>query len=268
VDRAGIHAIAGGPPISTRVSAGRVRSTYEFITSPFQQPEEGATLILAEQGDLLLNDPVGNYLPDLKDMKVVTAKGLEPARRQPALQEMLRHTAGVSYGNRGDTPLHNQSGADFLKELGQLPLHFQPGTAWEYSHGLDLAGLSGGSCDQETARRILGREAVRPSWHEGHGIRRAGLEGGAHCEAVAHGPGHWEADRVPRARVTPWQYDCGGGCASGTALDYAECERGGRRAAGKELGGKSLAIQSASRSDAACRCPSEFLEQRLTLAWQ
>ena len=91
-----------------------------------------ATLMLAEQGDLLLNDPVGNYLPELKDMKVATAKGLEPARRQPTLQDMLRHTAGVSYGNRGDTPLHklyeskllsaaNQSGVDFLKELGKLP---------------------------------------------------------------------------------------------------------------------------------------------------
>src|ERR1700722_2071208 len=33
-----------------------------------------ATLILAEQGDLLLNDPIGDYLPDLKGMKVATAK--------------------------------------------------------------------------------------------------------------------------------------------------------------------------------------------------
>ena len=112
-----------------------------------------ATLMLAEQGDLLLNDPVGNYLPDLKDMKVATPRGIEPAHRQPTLQDMLRHTAGVSYGNRGDTPLHkmyetklksaaNQSGPEFLQELGKLPLHYQPGTQWEYSHGLDVAGLA------------------------------------------------------------------------------------------------------------------------------
>ena len=63
-----------------------------------------ATLMLVEQGELLLNDPIGNYLPALKDMKVATATGTEPARRQPTLQDMLRHTAGVSYGNRGDTP--------------------------------------------------------------------------------------------------------------------------------------------------------------------
>ena len=65
-----------------------------------------ATLMLAEEGKLLLNDPVGNYLPALKNMKVATPTGVEPARRQPTLQDMLRHTAGVSYGNRGDTPLH------------------------------------------------------------------------------------------------------------------------------------------------------------------
>src|SRR5580693_1761836 len=112
-----------------------------------------ATLILAEQGDLLLNDPVGNYLPELKGMMVATPKGIEPAHRQPTLQDMLRHTAGVSYGNRGDTPLHKlyesklksaatQSGMEFLQELGKLPLHYQPGTEWEYSHGLDVAGLA------------------------------------------------------------------------------------------------------------------------------
>src|SRR5881628_426992 len=38
-----------------------------------------ATLMLAEQGDLLLNDPVGNYLPELKDMKVATPRGIEAA---------------------------------------------------------------------------------------------------------------------------------------------------------------------------------------------
>jgi CubicO group peptidase (beta-lactamase class C family) len=98
------------------------------------------TLMLVEEGRLLLNDPVGNYLPTLKNMQVAGAKGLEPAKRQPTLQDMLRHTAGVSYGNRGDTPLHrlyelrlknaaNQSGPEFLQELGKLPLHYQPGTA-------------------------------------------------------------------------------------------------------------------------------------------
>jgi CubicO group peptidase (beta-lactamase class C family) len=54
------------------------------------------TLMLAEEGKLLLNDPVGNYLPQLKDMKVAGPNGIVAAHRQPTLQDMLRHTAGVS----------------------------------------------------------------------------------------------------------------------------------------------------------------------------
>jgi CubicO group peptidase (beta-lactamase class C family) len=189
-----------------------------------------ATLILAEQGDLLLNDPVGNYLPELRGMKVATAKGLEPARREPTLQDMLRHTAGVSYGNRGDTPLHklyesklisaaNQSGADFLRELGQLPLHFQPGTAWEYSHGLDVAGLAVEAVTRKRLGEFLEERLFAPL-----GMRDTGFVVPASKAARIAKPlpvdpdsGKPIAFRVP---VTPWQYDCGGGCASGTALDY------------------------------------------------
>jgi CubicO group peptidase (beta-lactamase class C family) len=189
-----------------------------------------ATLILAEQGDLLLNDPVGDYLPQLKGMKVATAKGLEPAHRQPTLQDMLRHTAGVSYGNRGDTPLHklyesklisaaNQSGADFLKELGQLPLHFQPGTAWEYSHGLDVAGLA----VEAVTRKRLG-EFMEERLFAPLGMRDTGFVVPASKAARIAKPLPVDPDTGKpiafRAPVTPWQYDCGGGCASGTALDY------------------------------------------------
>jgi CubicO group peptidase (beta-lactamase class C family) len=189
-----------------------------------------ATLILAEQGDLLLNDPVGNYLPELKGMMVATAKGLEPARRQPTLQDMLRHTAGVSYGNRGDTPLHklyesklisaaSQSGADFLKELGQLPLHFQPGTAWEYSHGLDVAGLAVEAVTRKRLGEFLEERLFAPL-----GMRDTGFVVPASKAARIAKPLPVDPDTGKpiafRAPVTPWQYDCGGGCASGTALDY------------------------------------------------
>ncbi len=189
-----------------------------------------ATLMLAEQGDLLLNDPVGNYLPELKDMKVATAKGLEPARRQPTLQDMLRHTAGVSYGNRGDTPLHklyesklvsaaSQSGADFLKELGKLPLHFQPGTAWEYSHGLDVAGLAVEAVTRKRLGEFLQERLFAPL-----GMMDTGFVVPASKAARIAKPLPVDPDTgrpvAFRAPVTAWQYDCGGGCASGTALDY------------------------------------------------
>ena len=189
-----------------------------------------ATLILAEQGDLLLNDPVGNYLPELKDMKVATPRGIEAAHRQPTLQDMLRHTAGVSYGNRGDTPLHklyemklknaaNQSGPEFLQELGKLPLHYQPGTQWEYSHGLDVAGLAVEAVTKKRLGEFLQERLWGPLGMTDTGFVVPAAKAARIAKPLPVDPdtGRPTNFRLP---VTPWQYDCGGGCASGTALDY------------------------------------------------
>jgi CubicO group peptidase (beta-lactamase class C family) len=188
------------------------------------------TLMLAEQGDLLLNDPVGNYLPELKDMKVAGPRGLEAAHRQPTLQDMLRHTAGVSYGNRGDTPLHklyelrlknaaNQSGAEFLQELGKLPLHYQPGTQWEYSHGLDVAGLAVEAVTKKRLGEFMQERLFGPLGMTDTGFVVPSSKTSRIAKPLPVDPdtGRPTAFRLP---VTPWQYDCGGGCASGTALDY------------------------------------------------
>ncbi len=189
-----------------------------------------ATLMLVEQGDLLLNDPVGNYLPALKNMKVATATGTEPARRQPTLQDMLRHTAGVSYGNRGDTPLHKlyqsrlksaagQTGAEFLEELGKLPLYYQPGTVWEYSHGLDVAGLAVEAVTKKRLGEFLQERLFGPLGMIDTGFVVPASKAARIAKPLPIDP---DTGRPPTFRepVTPWQYDCGGGCASGTATDY------------------------------------------------
>ena len=189
-----------------------------------------ATLMLVEEGSLLLNDPVGNYLPALKNMKVATAGGTEPARRQPTLQDMLRHTAGVSYGNRGDTPLHKlyssklrsadgQSSAEFLDELGKLPLHFQPGSTWDYSYGLDVAALAVEAVTKKRLGEFLKERLFAPLGMVDTGFVVPAPKAARIAKPLAVDP---ETGRPPtfRAPVKPWQYDCGGGCASGTATDY------------------------------------------------
>jgi len=189
-----------------------------------------ATLMLAEQGDLLLNDPVGNYLPELKDMKVATPRGIEPAHRQPTLQDMLRHTAGVSYGNRGDTPLHklyerelksaaDQSGAEFLQALGKLPLHYQPGTEWEYSHGLDVAGLAVEAVTKKRLGEFMQERLFGPLGMVDTGFVVPEPKAARIARPLPIDPDTGRPTRF-RMPVTPWRYDCGGGCASGTALDY------------------------------------------------
>ena len=189
-----------------------------------------ATLMLAEEGKLLLNDPVGNYLPALKNMKVATPTGVEPARRQPTLQDMLRHTAGVSYGNRGDTPLHTlyslklknadgQSAEEFLSELGKLPLHYQPGSTWDYSYGLDVAALAVETVSKKRLGEFLQERVFTPLGMVDTGFVVPASKVARIARPLVTDP---ETGRPStfRAPVKPWQYDCGGGCASGTALDY------------------------------------------------
>src|SRR4030095_10366137 len=95
----------------------------------------------------------------------------EPARRQPTIQDLMRHTAGLTYGNQGTSDLHKryprsrnaaadtQSGAQFLETLGKLPLFYQPGTMWDYSFGFDVLGLAIEAVAQKTLGQFL-RERV------------------------------------------------------------------------------------------------------------
>ncbi|MGD9904303.1 MAG: serine hydrolase domain-containing protein [Vicinamibacterales bacterium] len=199
------------------------------MTKPFAAV---ATLMLAEEGTLLLNDPIGTVLPALANLTVQTATGVEPARRQPTLQDMLRHTAGVSYGNRGDSPLHRlygqrvgggttQTADEFLQALAGLPLFYHPGTAWEYSYGIDVAGLAVEAVTRQRLGAFLQERLFGPLGMTDTAFAQPADKAARFAKAFARDPdtGQPIADRpVDQAA----KFDCGGGCASGTALDYLQ----------------------------------------------
>ena len=113
----------------------------------------------------------------------------------------------------------NQSGAEFLQELGKLPLHYQPGTEWEYSHGLDVAGLAVEAVTKKRLGEFLQERLFGPLGMVDTGFAVPAAKAARIARPLPVDPetGRPVAFRLP---VTPWQYDCGGGCASGTALDY------------------------------------------------
>jgi CubicO group peptidase (beta-lactamase class C family) len=141
-----------------------------------------AAMMLVEEGRLLLHEPVAKYIPEFKDMKV-GVDGTDPAtgkpaftlvdaKRQMTVQDLLRHTSGLTYGMLGqDTTvkkMYRDAGifsqkwvlADFVKALAKLPLAFEPGSTWEYGHSTDVLGrvvevASGESLDVFLARRIF-----------------------------------------------------------------------------------------------------------------
>jgi CubicO group peptidase (beta-lactamase class C family) len=89
-------------------------------------------LMLYEENKLLVNDPVGKYLPPLARMTVAvmdpsgkTVARTEPARRQPTLQDLMRHTSGFSYGNRGESDLHRRPAGvgRYRRHHDRAPVH-------------------------------------------------------------------------------------------------------------------------------------------------
>ena len=125
------------------------------MTKPFASL---ATMMLAEEGKIQLPVPVFRYLPEFKDLKVGVEKTdsatgktelvLEKPGRPMTVQDLLRHTSGITYGIFGKSmvkDLYNKanlfgskSNAELVTKLSQLPLQYHPGTTWDYSMSCDV----------------------------------------------------------------------------------------------------------------------------------
>jgi CubicO group peptidase (beta-lactamase class C family) len=136
-----------------------------------------AAMILVEQGRLLLSDPVQKYIPAFAEMKVAVQKPGTPevdlvsAARPITLQDLMRHTSGLTYGFLPGTPVAkmyqeahlvgaDKTNAEFASSIAKLPLAAQPGSSWNYSHSTDVLGraievVSGKSLYQFEKENIL-----------------------------------------------------------------------------------------------------------------
>jgi CubicO group peptidase (beta-lactamase class C family) len=119
-----------------------------------------AAMMLVEEGKLRLDDPVSKYIPAFADMKVGVQKpdengkprlALEPVNRPITIEDLLRHTSGLTYGFYGDSEVHrlyadadlfnrDTDNAEFVERIAKLPLAEQPGTLWDYGHSTDVLG--------------------------------------------------------------------------------------------------------------------------------
>ena len=139
-----------------------------------------AVMMLVEEGRIRLVNPISTYLPELKGLMVgvETLEGgrpalrMEPARREISVQDLLRHTSGITYGQFGDGLVKqayraanmmdaNQTTAEFITKLSKLPLQYQPGEVWDYGMSTDVLGclvevVSGMTLDAFIAARITG----------------------------------------------------------------------------------------------------------------
>jgi CubicO group peptidase (beta-lactamase class C family) len=133
----------------------RIMSQTKAITSV-------GIMILYEQGKLLLDQPISDFIPEFKHPVVLdkfndadTTYTTIPANSEITIRQLLTHTSGLDYTDIGSSKVaaiysknHIPSGlgyfdADLLermKALGKLPLSFQPGEKWQYGLNSDLLG--------------------------------------------------------------------------------------------------------------------------------
>jgi CubicO group peptidase (beta-lactamase class C family) len=194
-----------------------------------------ATMMLLEEGRFLLSDPVSKFLPELGTVKVAVARGAEidhvAAERAITIQDLLRHTSGLTYEFRGNGPVHkmymaariysrDQTNADQVAALAKLPLQHQPGTKWEYSRSTDVLGrlievVSGVSLGEFLKQRILNPLGmVDTAFH----VPAPSL--GRLAEGFAKDPDTGSGVQLVNVRDAP-RFESGGGGLVSTTADYA-----------------------------------------------
>jgi CubicO group peptidase (beta-lactamase class C family) len=149
----------------------RIASMSKCITSV-------AVMILYEEGNFLLTDPVSKYIPEFRDPKVLVKSPssdsilLVPAKSEITIRQLLNHTSGITYGaglqrnyygpagiESGLSPVKGTLG-EMIKKLGTLPLISNPGEEFHYGMSVDVLGylvevISKMSLDEFLRKRIF-----------------------------------------------------------------------------------------------------------------
>ena len=136
----------------------RIASQTKAVTSI-------AVLMLHEEGKLLLSDPVSKYILSFKNSTVAVAPApgapasapiaIVPAKREITLHDLLTHTSGISYGDKGPAAAQwKAAGLDWdfcghideaigalVERMGKLPMDAQPGEKFVYGHSIDILGV-------------------------------------------------------------------------------------------------------------------------------
>jgi CubicO group peptidase (beta-lactamase class C family) len=156
----------------------RIASMSKAVTSV-------AAMMLYEEGRFRLHDPVSKFIPGFKDAVVAVYPTAErpalpgktyatvPVKRPLQIRDLLTHTAGLTYGaglaeadfKAADLigwnfTQHDETIGQAINRLAKLPLHGQPGEAWQYGFATDVLGylvevVSGLPLDRFFAERIF-----------------------------------------------------------------------------------------------------------------
>ena len=240
-----VHVERGGKVLARaaadRIAPGGAEAMHDgalFRLASLTKPVVSlAALMLVDEGRLALDAPVGDYLPALRDVRMVG--GTRP-KRPPTLRDLLRHTSGFAYETEfreaalREVALKNDFGArmpcvdagDFLDGLAARPLAAEPGRAFRYGFSTDVLGLIVAGVDGVSLGESLRRRIFAPLEMHDTGFEVAVAEQGRLATAFAVDSA-WHA-RVPgyglRREGSPWM-ECGGAGLVSTLDDFARFAR-------------------------------------------
>ena len=241
-----------------------------------------AFMMLVEQGLVAIDEPVAKYIPEWKDMGVFVAGTspsflTRPPSRPMLIVDLLRHTAGLTYGfqqrSNVDAAYRTEKIGEvekagtlqsMIEALAKIPLEFSPGESWNYSVATDVLGylvgkISGIPFEQFLKTRILDPLGMTDTdFH----VPAAKAHRFAACYSADPGGGMTfhagqrregltlQDDPTKSSFLTPPSFISGGGGLCSTVADYLTFCRallnGGELGGVRLLGPKTLALMTSN----------------------
>ena len=229
-----------------------------------------AVMQMVEEGKLQISDPVAKFLPEIGKMKVGTEKPgadgrpvlhLSDPERAMTVQDLLRHTSGLTYGARGTSLVNaayveakigdrGMTNEEFVAKLSTLPLKFSPGARWEYGVSTAVLGRLVEVIDGKKLGVALSDRLFKPL---GMIDTQFQVPADKLARAAQPGPRPNGQPMTPRFKVDDGaKYESGGGGLTGTTDDYlrftAMLANNGRFQGKRLLGKQTVAFMTADHT--------------------
>ena len=227
-------------------------------------------MMLVEEGKVALDDPVSAFIPSWKGLGVYAggwdAMRTTPCARPMQMVDLLRHTAGLTYGFQQRTNVDaayrkakigeiEKAGTldGMIDDLSCIPLEFSPGEAWNYSVATDVLGYLIGKIEGRPFDLVLKDRLTDPLGMTDTGFHVPESEKGrfAACSAInARGERVLQDDPDKSPYLEPPRFVSGGGGLVSTAADYLKfCQmmlNGGEANGVRFLSPKTIALMTSN----------------------
>jgi CubicO group peptidase (beta-lactamase class C family) len=212
-----------------------------FALASMTKPLAGVgAMVLIEEGRMALDAPIGRYLSPLANLQVGVIKkdaaghdtiATQPAKRQPTIRDLMRHTSGITYGANEDTALHKLyprgstaasltfGGEELIEKIATLPLLSHPGTVWDYGLSIDVLGLAIEAITGQSLGHFLSARVFQPLGMSDTAFVVAPDKLARFAKELPRDPVTGKPQSVPDF-TQPRRFECGGACAVSTAADY------------------------------------------------